>query len=149
MNLDPKANEFVYGISFKRRPYSIAARFMDFLRSKGCEVSVNQGSVHVFGLEGDLEAMARELRTLAGEFDERNGTLIANTLTDVWEFRGCCSESQCKLSWPIGEVEKILEGPAFVATGQWRDAPTLKGHRRLGQVFVAGDPLEAQPIGEA
>ena len=149
MNLDPKANEFVYGISFKRRPYPLAARFMDFLRSKGCEVSVNQGSVHVFGLEGDLEAMARELCTLAREFDERNGTLIANTLTNVWEFRECCSENQCEVSEPISEVEKIFESPAFVATGQWKDAPTLKGHRQLGQLFEAGDPLEAQPIGEA
>ena len=140
MNLDPKANEFVYGISFTRRAYPLAARFMHFLRSKGCRVSVNQGSVHVFGLEGDLETMARELSTLAREFDERNGTLIANTLTDVWEFRECCSESQCELSWPISDVERILEGPEFVATGRWRDASPLKGHRRLGQVFVAGDP---------
>jgi len=122
---------------------------MDFLRSKGCEVSVNQGSVHVFGLEGDLEAMARELSTLAREFDERNGTLIANTLTNVWEFRECCSENQCEVSEPISVAEKILEDPAFVATGQWKDAPTLKGHRRLRQLFEAGDPLEAQPIGEA
>ena len=148
MDSETNANDFVHGISFNRKPYPLAARFIDFIREKGYEVSASQGSVHILGLEGNLEAMACELSTLAREFDERNGTLFANTLTDVWEFRECC-KTHCELSWPISEIEKILEDPAFVATGRWRDAGTLRGHRSLGQVFVAGDPLERQAFGEA
>ena len=145
MNSEKNEDRILCGISFKRRPHSVAGRFLDFLSGKGHSVSVNQHSVHVFGLKGDLEAMAHALYYLAREFDERNSTLIANALTDVWEFRECC-KSHRELGSPISTLD---EDPAFVATGRWRDARTLAGHRRLGQVFVAGDPVEIQTVVDA
>ena len=143
-----KANNFTCGISFRRKQYPHVERFLDFVRSNGYGVSVNRGSVHVVGLQGNLKAMAHVLFALGREFDDRNGTLIVNTLVDVWEFRECCKTHR-ELSWPIDEVETILEDPIFEATGRWRAAGTLRGHRHLGQVFVTADEWGGPSFGRA
>ena len=72
MDLESKVDDVTLGISFKRKPYPLVEKFLDFLRRKDYLVPVSQGSVHVFGLEGNLESMACQLSALAREFDEQN-----------------------------------------------------------------------------
>ena len=143
-----EANDSVLGLSFQRRHNPLMINFIDFLRGKSYALSVHPTSVHVFGLEGDLEGMAVELTNLAREFDEQNGSLIANTLSCVWEFRECC-KAGCEVSRPITDVEIVLEGPAFFATGQWKSESDLQGHRRLGQCFTVADFIEGPTVGNA
>ena len=133
--MNRKANEEqVLGISFLRAETQPIGEFVDFLRQRGHFVSQTKITVSVSALPGSLEDMAQNVFELAREFDHLHGTLVANTLGGVWEYRNCCLDNGCHDEDPIWA--DVFATPEFASTGEWKESEPFDGHRRLAQSFA-------------
>ena len=133
--------ETILGISFLRAETQPIGAFVDFLRQRGHFVSQTKGTVSVSALPGKLEDMAKNVYELACEFDQLQGTLVANTLGSVWEYRNCCVSDGCSDQAPIWA--DVFATPEFVSTGKWNESEPFDGHRRLAQTFASSVGIAA------
>ena len=105
-------------------------------------MSQTKGTVSVSALPSKLEDMAKNVYELACEFDQLQGTLVANTLGSVWEYRNCCVSNGCSDQAPIWA--DVFATPRFVSTGHWNESEPFDGHRRLAQTFASSVGIAAE-----
>ena len=134
----------VLGISFLRSHTQPVDDFLEFLKHRGHSVSQTKRSVSVSALTGSLEDMARELLELAREFDSNNGTLVANTLSLVWEFRECCANIGYCGESPVWA--DVFATEQWVSRGAWRALKPSGEHRKLSQVFARAKPTSLRKV---
>ena len=138
-----KAEYQVVGVCAPRDKTQPMDEFFAFLREKGHLVEVSSVSFRVAPLSGPLQEMAVTLTQLAKEFDQREGTLIENTISIVWEFRECCTRLGCPEEGPADpDGFAITE---WAPTNEWNQRFSLGRHRTLSRVFTLVDPRVGTP----
>ena len=127
----------VLGISFLRAKTQPVGDFVEFLRQRGHLVQQTKVTVSISAIPGNLEEMAQKVHDLAREFDQLHGTLVANTLAWVWEYRNCCVNSGC-CDRPRVWAD-VYASSEWVSTGQWKESEGFESHLRLVQTFVLSE----------